>query len=96
MKISIITVCFNSEKTIEDTIKSVLSQEYNNVEYIRIQNGVNNPQATTATYTWTTPNLTLTEVMRGQLGTQPLDILAQDAILTFFNQIPQKTKLLIR
>lgn len=34
MKISIITVCFNSEKTIEDTIKSVLSQNYNDVEYI--------------------------------------------------------------
>ena len=65
----------------------------NNVEYIRIQNGVNNPQATTATYIWSSPNLTLTEVMRGQLGTQPMDVLAQDAILTFFNQIPQKTKI---
>ena len=28
MKLSIITVCFNSEKTIEDTIKSVLKQDY--------------------------------------------------------------------
>ena len=34
MKISIITVCFNSEKTIEDTIKSVLKQSYKNYEYI--------------------------------------------------------------
>lgn len=36
MKISIITPCFNSEKTIEDTIKSVLSQDYDNYEYVII------------------------------------------------------------
>lgn len=34
MKISIITVCFNSASTIEDTIKSVLNQNYDNYEYI--------------------------------------------------------------
>jgi glycosyltransferase involved in cell wall biosynthesis len=34
MKISLITICFNSEKTIEDTIKSVLAQDYSNIEYI--------------------------------------------------------------
>lgn len=34
MKISIITVCFNSEKTIEQTIKSVLSQDIEDLEYI--------------------------------------------------------------
>ena len=34
IKVSIITVCFNSEKTIERTIKSVLEQTYKNVEYI--------------------------------------------------------------
>ena len=36
IKVSIITVCFNSEKTIERTLKSVLSQTYKNIEYIII------------------------------------------------------------
>lgn len=36
MKISIITVCRNSAKTIDTTIKSVLSQTYENIEYIII------------------------------------------------------------
>src|SRR5574343_380982 len=34
MKISIITVCYNSSETIEDTIQSVASQNYPNIEYI--------------------------------------------------------------
>lgn len=34
MKVSIITVSYNSAETIEDTIQSVLSQEYTDVEYI--------------------------------------------------------------
>ena len=34
MKISIITVCFNSEETILDTLNSVLNQTYKNVEHI--------------------------------------------------------------
>ena len=34
MKISIITVCYNAEDTIGDTIQSVLSQDYKDVEYI--------------------------------------------------------------
>ena len=36
MKISIITVCFNAERTIEKTINSVLCQDYQNIEYIII------------------------------------------------------------
>jgi len=37
--ISIITVSFNSEKNIEQTIKSVLDQSYKNIEYIIIDGG---------------------------------------------------------
>tara|TARA_R110002051_G_scaffold184787_1_gene254014 strand:- start:397 stop:1146 length:750 start_codon:yes stop_codon:yes gene_type:complete len=39
MKISIITVCFNSITTLEDTIKSVISQTYQDIEYIVIDGG---------------------------------------------------------
>lgn len=39
MKISIITVSFNAESTIEDTIRSVIGQTYTDVEYIIIDGG---------------------------------------------------------
>ena len=39
MKVSIITVCLNSSETIENTIKSILSQDYNDIEYIVIDGG---------------------------------------------------------
>ena len=38
-KVSIITPCLNSEKTIEDTIKSVVNQTYKNIEYIVVDGG---------------------------------------------------------
>ena len=39
MKVSIITVCFNIAETIEDTIKSVLSQDHKDIEYIVVDGG---------------------------------------------------------
>ncbi|WP_426671957.1 glycosyltransferase family 2 protein [Mucilaginibacter sp. McL0603] len=39
MKISVITVAFNAEKTIEHSIASVLGQKFNNVQYIVIDGG---------------------------------------------------------
>lgn len=39
MKVSIITVCFNSAETIEDTIRNILSQDYRDIEYIVVDGG---------------------------------------------------------
>ena len=39
MKISIITVCFNSADTIEGTIRSVCEQEYQHVEHVIVDGG---------------------------------------------------------
>ena len=36
MKVSVITVTYNSAQTVEDTIKSVVNQDYNDIEYIII------------------------------------------------------------
>ena len=36
MLVSIVTVCFNSEKTVRHTIESVLKQDYKNIEYLII------------------------------------------------------------
>jgi len=39
VKVSIITIAYNSAETIEDTIKSVISQDYKNIEYVIIDGG---------------------------------------------------------
>lgn len=39
IKISIITITYNSEKTLEETIQSVVSQNYDNLEYLIIDGG---------------------------------------------------------
>ena len=38
-KVSIITVCYNSDVTLCDTIESVLEQDYRNIEYIIVDGG---------------------------------------------------------
>lgn len=36
VRISVVTVCYNSEKTIQDTLKSVAMQDYPDIEYVII------------------------------------------------------------
>ena len=37
--ISIVTICFNSASTVEETIKSVLGQDYPYIDYVMIDGG---------------------------------------------------------
>lgn len=39
MKISIITPCLNSEKTLKYTLNSILVQDYKNIEHIIVDGG---------------------------------------------------------
>jgi len=39
MKLSIITVCYNSEATIENTLSAIENQSYDNIEYIIVDGG---------------------------------------------------------
>lgn len=47
MKISVITVCYNSAKTLERTLRSVVEQDYQNVEHIVIDGGSSDGSADT-------------------------------------------------
>jgi len=39
MKVSIITICYNNEKDIKQTVESVINQNYKNIEYIIVDGG---------------------------------------------------------
>ena len=39
LKVSMITICYNAEKTIAKTIESILSQDYENLKYIIVDGG---------------------------------------------------------
>ena len=39
MKISIVTVCFNSERTIAKTLSSIEDQSYQNIEVVVVDGG---------------------------------------------------------
>ncbi|MBO6516850.1 MAG: glycosyltransferase [Bacteroidia bacterium] len=39
MKVSLVTACYNSEKDLEQTLKSVADQTYNNIEHVLVDGG---------------------------------------------------------
>jgi len=39
MKVSVVTICFNSAKTIEFTLNSVITQKYKNIEHVIVDGG---------------------------------------------------------
>jgi glycosyltransferase involved in cell wall biosynthesis len=41
MKVSILTICLNSQSTIQETLNSVLTQKYKNIEHIIVDGGSN-------------------------------------------------------
>ena len=65
MKISIITACRNSADTIEDTIRSVASQDYQNIEYIIIDGASTDETVTKIKYFGDKISLLISEVDHG-------------------------------
>jgi len=65
LKISIITVCFNSEKTIRDTIESVIAQDYTDIEYIIVDGGSNDSTMSIIQEYEDSTNTVITELDKG-------------------------------
>ena len=57
-KFSIITVTYNAEKVLEDTIQSVISQTYHHIEYIIVDGASKDGTATGHAYTPSSANPT--------------------------------------
>ena len=85
---SITSQLFNFQRGFVMKLYNYLTKEE---EYIRLENGINNPKVTFATYTAVTPSrYTFTKVLRGQYGTNINGFLPNQTIVTFFNPITQK------
>jgi glycosyltransferase involved in cell wall biosynthesis len=85
--ISIITVCFNSEKTIGANIRSVAKQSYNNFEHIIIDGGSSDTTLKKIESSLTSPNTTLiSEPDRGIYDAMNKGLrLANGEIICFLN-----------